>query len=225
MATLEEVLAKLDDDGKATVTAAIEAEKSRGIAESKKRNAENVSLRSRLDTIVTGLELDTTADLAEQIDALKAKIAAKSGKPASDPALAQMQRQLKEVTEKLTAKEKREADLVRSTAIEKASSHLSGKVHAHSEVAYRLFHEGKIGVNANGEVVYLGTDGVEADLSKGLDEYIKSRPDIAISQQKPGGGSQPATGAGTKTMSVAAFDQLSPIARAKAMAEGYALTD
>jgi predicted RNase H-like nuclease (RuvC/YqgF family) len=221
--SLEEVLKVLDDDSREAVVNAIEAEKQRGIDGSRKKGDEvkkHIGELNRLRDKIRELEIDPDSDIDEQIESLKSKIKGGGGQAEWQRESGKMQRQLKELTDKLAQKEQREAELVKSSALSKAAGYLKGKAHAHEEVSFRLFHEGKIGVGRDGSSIVWKDGDEELDLDKGISAYLKNRPDIVINGQKGGGGSDGGGSTADKSMAQADWEKMEPKARANYIKDG-----
>lgn len=151
------------------------------------------------------------------------------GNQASDGTISALQKQVEKLTADYEAKAKKAQEMERSTALSELSKTLSGRVLNHDSEAFRLVHEGRVRFSeALGKVVFVkGED--EIDLSVGVDEHIKARPEIAINDQIKGSGTPPAKGSGSdqshKTISLSEFERLSPRDRAAKIADGYTPVD
>lgn len=231
MKTLQEILASLpSDEDRGVVAAAIEAEKQKGITETRKKGDEFKTLLTKhnvLKDALKSVDIDPDdADITDISEALKAKTKP-DGKPVQEwkKDIVKLQAQVNSITSQLTAEKEKSTNLIRSTATSKASALLKNKVYAHEEIAKTLLAEGKIAVSDDGQTIIFKGDAGDIELEKGISEYIKFRSDIAIPEIKGGSGSSGGQGTGgIKTMSKDAWVQLEPKARAEYMAAGGTLT-
>jgi hypothetical protein len=221
MKTLAEVLAALpDDEARAVVNSAVEAEKTNGITSYRKAKEETNRLLNKFKPIQESLEdlgLDLEAeDLKDRISELK-----KTGKGNSPDVLAQvkkLERELNAMKQENAQEKEKNLTLKNQAALSKAVALLKGKVVAHDEIAKVLLSDGKIAVGDDGAVLYK-TDTGDLELEKGIEDFVRSRPDIAITKQNGGSGGTGGTqgNGNNKTMTQANFDKLAPKAQAEFM--------
>jgi len=212
---ITEVLAKLSsDDERAVITAAIAAEAQKGIEAGRKGRAEVSKWMTEANLLrdqLKAAELDPSADIAEQIAALREK----SGtKPKSDleKQVVTLSKQVEQVTKQLKEKEQAandSAERYKTTRLkQELSKALGEKVHSAEWVIDGLIRGGKVTLNDTDAVAWKDGEN-EIDFGKGVDQFLKSNPEIVRNAQKPGAGSSGATGGSAKTMQRADFETLS----------------
>lgn len=181
--------------------AQIEQEKQRGIAEVRKRNAENDSIR-RYKIAFENLGYDGQQDLSEFTANLK------SAKDSSQQ-LNQKEMTLKELSEKFNklqgdfSKTQQELESERQNAVQlrtKAKQEklkgvlidtLKDKVYGHDFIADNLITTGKIDLDESNKPVFVNDDKTVTPYEDGIKKLLESRPDIVKNGQRPGGGSTP----------------------------------
>jgi len=231
MKTLEDVLAALDDDGKAAIHSAIEAEKNKGIELHRKANSDKerlIGTKKKFDQIAVTLEeLGFDANADDVSDQLKSGFTATKGKVTADQAeLKKTQREMKLALEQLAEERKEKEEVKKTNLLEKTIGALKGKVYSHEAEAFFLVQTGKVSYGSDGKTVVWKDDSGEIDSVKGIDGYIKSRPDIAISTQKGGSGSSPGgSEGGKKAMALSDFDKLTPRQQGEHFADGGTVTE
>jgi hypothetical protein len=208
----DEILAEVGDEKAAIITAHVDsvklAERKIGIDFSKKKGAENTKLISenaRLKDAIreaAGIE-DFGDDPAETI---KEKIAAlKTVKPnnaAEGDAIKKMEDSFKkqlndlkttfstQIAEKEKAAEQAQTKFRNAKITSQLSEAMNGKIRGHDFVIKDWIREGKVKLDENEQIVFVGQDENETiDSKKFLESFTKERSDLVVSQQIPGGGS------------------------------------
>lgn len=209
----EEILAEVGEEKAAVITAHVEsvklAEKKIGIDASKKKGAENTKLISenaRLKDAIreaAGIE-DFGDDPAETI---RQSIAAlKTGKPDKttdiDAIKASLVAEIKagnkkeidalkaQIAEKEKAAEQAQTKFRNAKITSQLSDVMNGKIRGHDFVIKDWIREGRVKLDENEKVVFVGADETDTiDSKKFLESFTKERSDLVISQQVPGGGS------------------------------------
>lgn len=241
---LQELLAEVGEEKAAIFNAAIEAAKQaeakKGIEASRKKGAENTKLIAEIaklkdavkevagvddlgddpvETIKAALKTVKQPDTAKDIDSLKASIIAEvkaSTKKETDALRAQL-------AEKEKAAEQAQTKFRNAKITSQLSEQMSGKFRAHDLAIKDWIREGKVRLDENDQIVFVGQDETETiEPKKWLETYAKERSDLVISQQLPGGGS-----AGNrvdiskaKQMTLADFNTLESVDKAKFMGSG-----
>jgi predicted RNase H-like nuclease (RuvC/YqgF family) len=210
---LEEVLKKLSDDEKSVVSAAIEAEKKRGIDEYRKVSSNNKNLlseRNKFKDALKALEIDPEAEeLSDRIDALKERLSGKQ----SNAEQAKLQRQIKELTDwkqNLENEKKALSEKLSTKTASDALRYLIGdKVQASQYVINDLIRSGRVRVLEDDSVMWVGQDG-DVPLKDGAEKFLKENPDIVKNPIAPGSGSKDEKGTNKKSMTKADWLKLPP---------------
>lgn len=228
---LMDVLKELPEEKQAVITAAIEAEKVRGIQEAKKKAgdagkliAERNALKDRLKDL--GVDPDDQDTMQQRIDELKEKI---SGKKANSE-LEQMKRDLKKMQDFAESVKAEKAEIAERLATRTLSDALrkamGDRVHAKDYVISGLIRDKVVKLSDDGETPLFSINGSEVDLSKGVEEFLKANPEIVVNRQN---GSGSGGGGGTnnqpkKTMPKTEWENLDPKTRARFVLDGGTLT-
>jgi hypothetical protein len=244
---LKEILDRLTDGERAVVNAAFEAEraavdreKQSGIRSYReaKQEAERLLVKFKpiedalkqagLDPAAAGFPSDLSAKLADAAEAGPAR----DRKTELERSVADMQRQMKALSDKYAAAEQAAAE---ATARARAST-LSAALQSGLKdligpdfVIDGLIRSGAAKLDAD-ERPMLVVNGREYDLDKGAAEFRRLRPDLFRNVQQPSSGSAPGGGGGPsngrKTMTRAEFNALDPQAQTdKIVKEGFTITD
>lgn len=226
---LDDVLKDLPEDKRQAITEAFEAEKQRGIEESRKKGGDAKKLlteRNALKDRLKDLGLDPDADdLQDRISEYKEKLSGKKGEADN----AEWIRKIKTLEEKISVKEKRETELAQKLERKTLTDHLrraiGERVHASDYVIAGLIRDGKVKLSDDGETpIFLNDSGEEMDFKSGAEWFIKANPSIAINKQAGGGGSGNSGKSGGKSMPQSEWEKMEPIARAKFINGGGVLT-
>jgi hypothetical protein len=207
---LQEILSEVGEEKAAIINAAIQAEQKKGIDTSKKKGAENTKLIQELARLKDALrEAAGIEDFGEDpVETIKAKVSelktvkqpegVKDIESLKASIMAEVRASAKKETEALRAQlaEKEKAAEMAQTKFRNAkitsqlSEQMNGKIRGHDYVIKDWIREGKVKLDDNDQIVFVGQD--ETDLIDGkkyLDQFTKERSDLVISQQIPGGGS------------------------------------
>jgi hypothetical protein len=226
--SFEQVLDSLDDESKAAITAQIDSERTKGVESTRKKSAEvqkHLTELNRLRDLLKSVEIDTDSDIEAQIKDRFVK-KGQEGESEWKKENAKLQKQIKEVSDKLVAADKQKSDLMRSSVITKVASALKDKAYAHEDIALRLYSEGRVTIGSDGSTIIYKDGDNEIDLEKGMGDYLKSRPEIAINSQKPGSGSPPpSSGPNKKTIARDTFFTMEPQEQAQWFKDGNKVTD
>lgn len=197
---------------------AVEAEKQRGIEESRKANAEAQALRKfkiaieklgfnkdgDLDEFMTNLKLAT--EKASQTDAAKMTVEQITAE------LTKLKTDFSKTQTELAAERQRaeeiKRDATRKTLKAKLVSVLSDKVYGHDFVADGLINSGAVVLGDNDTVEFVDGD-KRVDLDTGLRRLTEQRPDIVKNTQRPGAGSAAPATSGQKKYTIEQLQTLS----------------
>jgi hypothetical protein len=228
---LQEVLSKVGDDGAAVINAAIEAERNKGVAESRRKGEEvkkHLTEANRLkdalrDTL--GIEYSPDIDLTEALASVKA--GSSKGKSSTDDKLA---REVERLRKQFEEKEKSEQSLRQQLTNKKLSDVLSQKMrdqfHGADLIVKDFISSGRVKLLDDETVI--GIDGdEEVDVDKLIETYRKARPDLVKNTQTGGSGSHPTrtTNTNRNTMLLADFNKLRPVDKALFMKNGGRLVE
>jgi hypothetical protein len=229
---LQAILADVGEEKAAVIMAAIEDEKKRGVAESrrkgedvKKHITEIAKLKDALrDTL--GVEISGDADLREL---LAGKVETLKSGMVPDSEVKKMAKQLDAITRSFTEAQAREeqtrAKLTTAKISNALAQKMSGKFHGHDLAIEKLISSGRVKINDADQVVFVQDD-LEIDVDKGIETFRKERPDLVINKQSAGaGGTQGTHSKDTKFMSLSAFNQLDSKAMAAYMESGGKISD
>lgn len=202
---LQEILTEVGEDKAAIINAAIQAEQKKGIDTSKKKGAENTKLIQELARLKDALrDVAGIEDFGDDpVETIKAKVSelktAKQPDKSKDEDVvkaveARFKKQFDELKNSLAEKEKAVTEAqtkFRNAKITTAlSEQMNGKIRGHDYVIKDWIREGKVKLDDNDQIVFVGQDETDLiDSKKYLDQFTKERSDLVISQQIPGGGS------------------------------------
>jgi len=222
---LDDVLKKLNEEEKTVVNSAIEAEKTRGIDESRKKGQSVTKFMTelnRLKDVIRNAGLDPEADVEEQIVALKDGL---KEKPKSDleRQVLTLSKQVKILTDGMAEKTKEaetEKGKYRNTKLTQVlGTSLGEKIHASDFVIKGLIRDGKVKLDENENPVWVDGEN-EIEFGKGVETFLKQNNGIVKTTQTPGAGSTPGNGKSAKTMARAEFDNLAPANKMAFMKDG-----
>jgi hypothetical protein len=235
---------KISDDEVTEINGLIQAEKDKGISESKKKNKEVLEVKTELnkirDMLRGNLDLDPDGDLEEQAKVLKEKLE-KSTAKAEAGSLAELEDRLKKDFDKRLKEseakaqkqidtEKAEKEAVaskfRNSKISQILKKAMGDQFIGSDLAIKDFiRENKVKLTDDETVIFVDGDD-EVELAKGLEKFKKDNPDLVRNTQSPGsgGGSKSTVDVKNKKIAEAEWLQKEPKERARLMADGYTLT-
>lgn len=222
---LADVLNKLNDEEKSVVTEAIEAEKSRGIDESRKKGQsvqKYMTESNRLKDILRNSGIDPDEDIEQQLTTLKDGL---KEKPKSDleRQVLTLSKQVKILTDGMAEKTKEaetEKGKYRNTKLTQVlGTSLGEKIHASDFVIKGLIRDGKVKLDENENPVWVDGE-TETEFGKGVELFLKQNNTIVKTTQTPGTGSSPGSGKSAKTMARAEFDSLAPADRMSFMKDG-----
>lgn len=222
---LDDILKKLTEEEKSVVTEAIEAEKSRGIDESRKKGQsvqKYMTEANRLKDILRNAGIDPDEDIEQQISALKESI---KEKPKSDleRQVLTLSKQVKILTDGMAEKTKEaetEKGKYRNTKLTQVlGQSLGEKIHASDFVIKGLIRDGKVKLDENENPVWVDGE-TEIEFGKGVDSFLKQNNGIVKTTQTPGAGSSPGSGKSAKSMARAEFDNLAPADKMAYMKDG-----
>jgi hypothetical protein len=228
---LMDILKELPEEKQSVITAAIEAEKNRGIQEARKKGedakkllTERNNLRDRLKDL--GVDPEDSDSMQQRIDELKEKI---SGKKANTE-LEQMKRDLKKMQEFAESVKAEKAEIAEKLASRTLSDALrkafGDRVHAKDYVINGLIRDKAVKLAEDGETPVFSLNGSDVEIAKGVEEFLKANPNLVVNRQN---GSGSGSGGGThnqpkKTMPQSEWLNLDPKARAVYIREGGTLT-
>lgn len=217
---LNEVVNALPEDQRGVVLSAIEAEKQRGIEETRKKGSEAAKLRNELnkyrDSIKNTFEVDVSSvdELPEILGKFKTQTVDKSEYvPVKDFEMLK-----KQIAERDRQVEEANANLRNSKIAERLNKVLTDSFHAGDYLVKDLIAQNKVRLTSDNEVVFLDGD-EELDITKGIEKLKKMRPDLVKNTTKPGSGS--AGGDKNKKdskISYAEFEKLNPVQQRDYMA-------
>ena len=211
--SLDEVLAALGEDAD-VVKEALEAEKQRGIEESRKKGQDVKKFMTQVNKykdLLKTVELDPEAeDLQDQ---LAAKVTgSKSQTTELDRQLNDMRKQIKTLTQVAEDNARIAADKTerfeRAKLTEVLKSKVADKIYAADQVIKNWILEKAVKLADDGETVSFVKDGEEIDLIKGLESFLKANPSIVKNIQTPGSGSAASKKMVQNTMTRADWDKL-----------------
>lgn len=232
--SLDDVLSGLGEDAE-VVKEALEAEKQRGIEESRRKGQDikkYMTQANRYKDLLKTVELDPEAeDLQDQ---LAAKVTAgKSTATEFEKQLSAMQKQIKSLTQ--TAEENAKIAQEKTQRYQRAKlsevlkDKLGDKIYASDQVVKNLILEGRVKLaNDDETVTYMQEDGSELDLKRGLDSFLKANPSIVKNTQTPGSGSSATKKMPSNAMSKSDWDKLpdkGPGSRMDFLLKGGTITD
>ena len=229
---LNEILEKLEEDERAIVTAAIEAEKTRGIEASRKKGQDVnkfMSEANKLKDTLRALNIDPAGNVEEQIENFKNRLDKMSKESEGGDTIAKgLQKQIAEITKKLEASAKTEEEARRKYTSAKISESLSkafgDSIYGVDLAVKDLLSSGRVKLRDDESIVFVnGND--ELDLSEGVETFKKSRPDLVKNNQRPGGASAPHGTKTNKTMPLSEFNKLSGKQRSEFVRSGGLPTD
>ena len=227
---LQELLAELGEEKAAVVNAAIEAERTKGITESRRKGEEvkkHITQVARYKDALRDTfgidEIPDDADLKE-ILAERAKPAKKAD---SDE---KWKREIDKLRKQFEDKERSEQALRQQLNGKKIADRLSSIMkdtfHGSDLIIKDFISSGRVKLTDDENVVWIDGES-EIEVEKGVEAFRKSRPDLVKNVQKAGGGSYP-----TKTenrnqnvMTNSAFNAMHGKDRAKFIADGGKVID
>ena len=223
---LQEVVGSLTEEQKSVVLSAIEAEKVRGIDESRRKGAESAKLRSEnikfRDAIKNTFEVDLNSvdELPDVLSKFKTQTVNRNDYvPTKD-----FESLKKQIAEERSQREKAEANLRNSKLAERLTQVYGDTFHARDLLIQQQIASGSVRLTDSGDVVYVEGDD-EIDITKGMEVLKKKRPDLVKNNTRAGGGSSAGTkDKNIKEMTLDDFNALSGKDRVKIMSEGYKLT-
>ena len=182
---------------------AVEAEKTRGIDESRKANAEAQNLR-RFKIAVEKLGYQKDQDLDAFMDTLKVATTKAADADTAKLTLEQVTAELnklkadysKTVTELGAEKERAQeiqTQAIRRTLKSKLVSLLEPKVYGHDYVADSLINDGRVALGDNETLEFVDGD-KRVNANEGLRRLLEQRTDIVKNGQRPGAGTAAPTG-------------------------------
>jgi len=187
---------------------AVEAEKSRGIEESRKANAEAQALRRYKIALEKLPGFDKDADLDKFVDSIKT-VTTKAGeadntKLSLDQVVAELNKlrtDYTKTTAELAAEKARadeiKADSIKKTLRSKLVPALAEKIYGHDFVADHLITTGAVVLGDDESVQFVDGD-KRIDMAAGLQRLLTGRPDIVKNSSRPGAGTAPPSGQGAK---------------------------
>lgn len=226
---LQDVLSEIGEEKANVILSAIEAEKARGISESKKKGSEAQKLRSELAKVKLeykevfgheweGDDVRTLFENAKQTTAKTASVNTNDFVPV---------REFKRLTQQLEEERQEREKTAQKWRVGRLSQALTqamgDKVYARDFVVQNLIDTGKVRLSEDDSVVYVDNDS-EYPLDKGMEMFRKARPDVWKNTQAQGsGGTGGKQTKDNKQIALADFNALPGRERAKLMAEGYKL--
>lgn len=177
--------------------AQVAAEKETHIKETNQRNHENEKLR-KYKIAFEGLGYKDDVDLNEFTKKLKTE--PEQALQQKDMTLADVTKKLNDITTQFTTAQQELVSERMKAKTEKIKGVLldsfKGKVYAHDIVSGDLVSSGRVDLDNTGKVVFVNEDKTTKKLEDGIKDFMTSRPDLVINEQRPGGGSRP-TGGGS----------------------------
>jgi hypothetical protein len=228
--TLAELLAGIDAEKSTAINALFESQREGFEGTLSKKSSEVSRLLGKTnkykDLIRETFEVDPEDEkIGEKFSEIRSRL---KSTETSATGLSKLEQEVKALKAINDASALEMAATRKSMALSKANAALNGKVHNHEDSAYRLVSEGKIRFSdTSKEVVYFDND-EEKDLNTGVELFVKSRPDIAKTQQKGGtgtGGGEKGKQRDEKRININDFHSLPAMERAAKMADGYEITD
>jgi hypothetical protein len=209
---LQEILTEVGEEKAAIINAAIsmaaDKEKKLGIEASKKKGVENTKLLDKLAKIQNAtkevLGIDDLGD--DPVETIKQKITelkTEKADPAKDgDAIKALETRFQktiadlktgfqtQIAEKEKAAEQAQTKFRNAKITSQLSDVMNGKIRGHDFIIENWINKGKVKLDENEKVVFVGEDETEVvESKKYLESFAKERSDLVISQQVPGGGS------------------------------------
>lgn len=226
--TLEELIAEVGPDKAAIITAALQAEKDRGVSESRKKGEEVkklLTLANRYKDVLRGLDLDPESDdLETQLETVKKNLG--NGKQVPE-----YEKQLKALTARVDKAEKDAAEKTQRLRTAKLTQKLQGALASKlidgtpEYIIDGLITKGRVKVSEDDETVLWNENGTDIDFDKGVESWLKSNPSLVKNVANAGGGSAGSGKPQGKTMKRDAWDNLPAREKASFFKDGGQLID
>jgi len=179
--------------------ALVQAEKDRGISESRKKNKEAVEAKTafgQLKDYLKNLGVDPEGDLEAQAAAIKEKVSKAEQTPVKDDAMESFKRETKNmidglkktIEEKERAAKEAETKFRNSKTSEILSKHMADTFIGHDLIIEKFIRDGKVKLADDNTTVLFVEGDEELDLAKGLESFKKTRSDLVRNVQAAGSG-------------------------------------
>jgi hypothetical protein len=222
----QEVVAKLGEDEKGVVLAAIEAEKQRGIEETKRKGAENAKLRRENEGFKTAIKNTFEFDVTnvDELPTVLSKFKTQTVNNSDFVPKKDFEFLKNQIAEEKALREAANKEIRNGKIAEKLNKIIGESFHAADYLIRDMISSGKVRLTESGDVAYVEGD-EEVEITKGIEKLKKARPDLVKNTSRPGsGGAGGGKDKSKKEISLDEFNSLPGIERAKLMAEGYKLT-
>jgi len=223
---LQDVVSSLTDEQKNVVLSAIEAEKTRGIDESRRKGAEAAKLRKEAEAYRTAIKNTFEVDVSnvDELPGVLSKFKTSTMDNSQYVPVKDFEFLKKQIAEEKALREASNRELRNSKTAEKLSKVIGDTFHASDYLIKDLIANERVRLTESGDVVFVDGD-EEIEAVKGIEKLKKSRPDLVKNISKPGsGGAGGKENKGSKTISESEFMAMDGRTRAAKMAEGYTIS-
>jgi len=224
---LQDVVGSLTDEQKNVVLSAIEAEKNRGIEESRRKGAEAAKLRKEVEAYRTAIKNTFEVDVSsvDELPDVLSKYKTKTVNTSDYVPKSDFEFLKKQIAEEKALREAANLDLRNSRIAEKLNKVFGETFHASDYLVKDLIASDRVRLTESGDIAFVDGD-EEVEITKGIEKLKKTRPDLVKNISKPGSGGAGGDKhkKGEKTIAFDEFNNLPGIERAKLMAEGYKIT-